>query len=260
MTFDLHTHSTYSDGSLMYTMVSAAEQQGLDKIGFADHANVSSRKEMKTQKYRNGFNLDKTYERRKKAINSFNEETNVKIYNAVEMDYDPRDENEIEDFFNQKGFDYTLGSVHFLEGVNIHAQDYFAKKSREQRKKLVKKYFDKLEKLIKSGLFDVASHPDLFERNPSLRNLAERKDYLRIADAFKKSKTIPEINTGRALKGLGEVHPTENFLKILMDENISFTRGTDSHRPDDIQKLNIYMDEKFSELGIQAEKPAVLND
>ncbi|MFB6115797.1 MAG: PHP domain-containing protein, partial [Candidatus Nanohalobium sp.] len=174
MDFDLHTHTTYSDGSFMHMMASAAQQAGLKEIGFADHANVSKRKAMVQTKYNNGFNLDQTYERRIKAIKALRQKKDIKIYNAVEMDYDPRDEKQIKKFLSEKNFDYTLGSVHNLENTNVHIRDYFKNKTKKSREKLVQQYFEKLEKLIRSELFDIASHIDVFERNPQFQGFATR--------------------------------------------------------------------------------------
>ncbi|AOV95039.1 hypothetical protein AQV86_03890 [Nanohaloarchaea archaeon SG9] len=258
MEFDLHTHTTYSDGSLMHMMASAAEEAGLEEIGFSDHANVSQRKAMKQVKYNNGFNLDMTCERRETAIEKLRERKEITIYSAVEMDYDPRDEKNIRKFLDKKNFDYSLGSVHNLENTNVHIRDYFRNKTKKSRRKLVKKYFEKLEKLIQSEMFDIASHIDVFERNPQFQGFADKEDYEQIAEAFKHSKTIPEINAGRALQGLEEIHPTKEFREILIEKGITFTAGTDSHRPEDIGKLNQHLDKKLKELDITVKRPQTL--
>ncbi len=258
MDFDLHTHTTYSDGAIMDMMASAAEKYGLKEVGFADHCNVSKRERMKTIKYGYGFNLDQTYERREKALKELRKRRDITIYSAVEMDYDPRDEEEIEAFLQENNFHYSLGSVHYLDGMNIHVEKYFARRTKKKRKKLVETYFDRLERMIELEIFDVASHIDLFERNQALQGLAKIEDYKRIAEAFKKSRTMPEINAGRALKGLKELHPTEEFRNILVEAGISFTAGTDSHAPEDIPQLNSHMDKRLQELGIAVERPAVL--
>ena len=260
MEFDLHTHTTYSDGSLMHMMASAAEKQGLKEIGFADHANVSQRKPMKQAKYNNGFNLDMTCERREMAIENLREKRDITIYSGIEMDYDPRDENEIRKFLEKKNFDYTLGSVHNLENTNVHIREYFKNKTRKSREELVQRYFEKLEKLIRSELFDIASHIDVFERNPQLQGFATRENYEVIAEAFKNSKTIPEINAGRALRGLEEIHPTKEFREILIEKGITFTTGTDSHQPRDIKKLNQHLDHRLEELDITPERPQTLRN
>lgn len=260
MDFDLHTHTTYSDGSLMHMMASAAQQAGLKEIGFADHANVSKRQEMKQAKYKNGFNLDMTYERRETAIKKLREKKDITIYSGIEMDYDPRDENNIRKFLKEKDFDYTLGSVHNLENTNVHIREYFKNKTRKSREELVQKYFEKLEKLIRSEVFDIASHIDVFERNPQFQGFATRENYEVIAEAFKESKTIPEINAGRALRGLEEIHPTKEFREILLEKGVTFTAGTDSHNPSDIGKLNQHLDQRLEELDINVERPQTLRN
>jgi len=161
------------------------------------------------------------------------------------MDYDPRDEKQIKAFFNKKEFDYTLGGVHNLENTNIHIREYFRNKTKKTRRKMVQNYFEKLERMIETETFDIASHIDLFERNPQFQGFATTEQYERIAEAFKNSKTIPEINAGRALRGLEELHPTKEFRDILIEKGITFTAGTDSHKPKDITELNQHMDQRL---------------
>jgi histidinol-phosphatase (PHP family) len=45
---------------------------------------------------------------------------------------------------------------------------------------------------------------------------------------------VPEINAGRVLSEYGEFHPTPEFLEILLEHDVEFTLGTDSHEPDEI--------------------------
>ncbi|MFB6175061.1 MAG: PHP domain-containing protein [Candidatus Nanohalobium sp.] len=255
MRFDLHTHTTYSDGSLMYLMTRAAQQQGLNEIGFADHCNVSNRETMKQTKYRNGFNLDQTYKRRRKAIQKIREEYDIKIYDAVEMDYEPQDGKRIKAFLEKAEFDYSLGSIHYLDNVNVHVKSHFKNKTKKTKRKLVQKYFKKLEKMIRTEQFDIVSHIDVYKRNPALQGYADTENYEKIAEAFKDSRTIPEINAGRALRGLEELHPTKEFREILIEKGVEFTVGTDSHKPQDIQKLNKHLNQKLQELDITPVKP-----
>lgn len=95
---DYHVHSTYSDGTGLPRIVAAAEKAGLEAIGFSDHCNVSERESAIHEKYEQGFNLDMTYERRREAIEGLCERTELTIYDAVELDYDPRDEGPIRAF------------------------------------------------------------------------------------------------------------------------------------------------------------------
>jgi histidinol-phosphatase (PHP family) len=232
--YDLHAHTNYSDGAFLRWMVEAAADAGLDGIGFADHCNVSP--EAGARRYRRalGFNLDLTYERRRTAIEEVRAETEVDVFDAVEMDYDPNHEAVIADFLDEAGFDYAVGSVHELDGANVHARSHFADKPDDELRALVDRYFEKLVALIDSELFAVAAHPDLIERNPHLRGFGTEDHYGAVADALRESRTVPEINAGRLLDDYGEFHPAPTFLDRLVDAGARVTVGTDSHEPDEI--------------------------
>jgi len=231
---DYHVHSTYSDGRFLFQMVRAAADAGLDGVGIADHCNVSDREEIREQKHLLGFNLDQTYERRREAIERLREESSIAIYDGVEMDYHPAEEARIRSFLDEAGFQYAIGSVHHLEGVNVHVEPYFEQKDDRDRAALVAQYFDRLVALVESELFDIAAHVDLVERNPALRGYATEDQYRRVAKAFTDSRTIPELNAGRALSEYGEFHPSPGFLDVLAEYEVPVTVGTDSHKPGEV--------------------------
>jgi histidinol-phosphatase (PHP family) len=250
MDYDYHTHSTYSDGRFLSSMVRAADEAGLAGIGVADHCNVSNRERMQAAKRDLGLNLDLTYERRRKAIEALRRRVDIAIYDAVEMDYDPRDEDAIVTFLDEAAFDYSIGSIHTLDGVNIHVESHFAEKSTDERHALVDRYFEKLVSLADAELFDIAAHPDLIERNPALRGFTDEEHYRKAAAAFERSQTVPEINAGRVLSAYGEFHPAPDFFDILTETNVAMTVGTDSHRPDEIDDRADQIDALLGEHGI----------
>jgi len=232
---DFHAHTNYSDGRFMFQMVRAAERARLDGIGFTDHCTITDRTQRQDDRAEYGFNLDVTYGRRRRGIESLRDKADVAIYDAVEMDYDPRDEAAIADFLDEADFDYAVGSVHELDDANVQVASNYADRSDEALDALVETYFDRLVALIESGLFDVAAHPDLIERTPPLAGRATEAQYRRVAEAFAASRTIPEVNAGRALTDLELVHPTDPFLDILLDEGVAFTLGSDSHTPAELE-------------------------
>jgi histidinol-phosphatase (PHP family) len=248
---DFHAHSTYSDGEFLRSMLGAAEAAGLDGIGIADHCNVSEREPMRRTSRNLGFNLDLTYERRREAIDYYRGEFDVAVYDAVEVDYDPRDEAAIREFLDEAGFDYAIGSVHHVEDVNVHVESYFGRKSEAERAEAVEDYFGKLVDLIESELFAVAAHPDLVERNPALRGYATAEQYDRVADAFADSRTAPELNAGRAFDDYGEYHPSPAFLDALLDRGVDVTVGSDAHEPGVVAERAEGLDAKLEELGVE---------
>ena len=255
MDADYHVHSTYSDGRHLPWMIEAAVDAGLDGIGFADHANVSTRDRPHRAKLQYAFNLDLTYERRRAAIDLLREEYDIDIFDAVEMDYHPDDEAAIESFLDAADFQYAVGSVHEIQGVNVHVTDPFVDMSDAEKRGVVDQYFDRLEALIRSECFDIAAHPDIVERNEALRGIPGEEDYRRIAEAFADSRTVPEINAGRIDWEYGTFHPNPAFLDILLEYGVDFTVGSDSHRPEKIRDRVPAIRNLLDERGIEPVSP-----
>ncbi|RLM75963.1 PHP domain-containing protein [Halorubrum sp. Atlit-26R] len=249
--YDYHAHTNYSDGAFLRWMVEAAADAGLDGVGFADHCNVSPEPGARRYKRALGFNLDMTYERRREAIEAVREEAAVDVFDAVEMDYDPAHEGAIAEFLDDAGFDYAVGSVHDLDGANVHTRSHFADKPEAERRELVDRYFEKLVGLVESELFAIAAHPDLIERNPHLRGFATEDHYAAVADAFRGSRTVPEINAGRLLDDYGEFHPAPAFLDRLVDAGVDVTVGTDSHEPGEIAPRAREIEAELARRGLE---------
>lgn len=246
MRYDIHVHSQYSDGADMESMIQAAEEVELDGVGFADHCNVSkpeAREDM-------GFDLHETYERRREDIEQFREEYDIEIFDAVEMDYYSGSEDEIRTFLREANFDYTIGSVHHMGTDHIMEPETFTDYSDEEKQETVDRYFELLTSLVASELFDVAAHVDVVERNAELRGLATEAHYRHIADAFVESDTVPEINAGRVFDDYGKVHPHPDLLDILLDEDVRFVLGSDSHTPAELRERSPYLSDLIGERNI----------
>ena len=260
MDVDYHAHSSYSDGRHLPLMIEAAVEAGLDGIGFADHANVSSRSEARRAKLAYAFNLDQTFERRREAIELFREEYDIRIFDAVEVDYHPADEAEIRGFLDDADFQYVIGSVHEVEGVNVHFPGPFKDLSGEKKRAVVDQYFDRVEALVRSELFEVAAHPDIIERNDALRGLSTEQDYRQIAEALADSRTIAEINAGRVDEEYGRFHPGPAFLDVLLDYDLDLTLGTDSHQPESIEDRVSAIRDLIETRGIEPISPLATAD
>jgi len=232
---DYHVHSSYSDGEFLGWMVETAADAGLDGVGFADHCNVSERDHLQQYKRRFGFNLDVTYERRREAIEGLREEHDIRIYDAVEVDYHSADETEIRAFLEEADFDYAVGSVHEIREANVH-WNYFADLSEAEQRTSVDEYFEQVVALVESGLFDVLAHPDIVERNQALRDYATTDNYEAVAAALADADTIPEVNAGRITGEYAEYHPNPEFLSVLAEHDVPVTVGSDSHSPDELRE------------------------
>lgn len=246
---DYHVHSNYSDGDLLPIMLAAAEDAGLDGVGIADHCNVAPDPEKAEYKRVFGFNLDATYERRREAIDVLRERHDVRVFDAVEMDYQPDIETAIGDFLAAADFDYAIGSVHEIEGNNVH-WSYFADLTDREQQTAVDRYFEKLVALVESELFEIAAHPDIVERNPALRGYATEDHYRRVAAALEESRTVPELNAGRIDREYGEFHPAPAFLSVLAEYDIEVTIGSDSHSPGELRERTPRIERRLAELDL----------
>ena len=252
VTTDYHVHSNYSDGTQMPRMLAAAVDAGLDGVGFADHCNVSRREWLQEGKREYGFNLDQTYELRRQGIESLRKRYDLAVYDAVELDYDPQDEDDIEAFLAEANFDYVIGSVHRVDGTEVQSSAPFEDASESERRAVVDDYYDRLVSLVESELFEIAAHVDLVERTPQLRGYTTADHHEMVADAFARSRTVPEVNAGRALReSYGEYHPEPDFLDRLRERGVDFVAGSDSHRPAEIRDRIPALSETFEARGMQ---------
>lgn len=226
-TFDYHLHSQYSDGTAMVEMVRAASEAGLDGVGFADHCNLTSEEMRKDREYY----LHETYGSRRTRIADLEDDFDVEIFDAVEVDYYPYDEVRIGRFLDEAGFEYAIGSVHYLRDRHLSDGEFFGDLPREERARLVDEYVDRVVRLIESNLFDIVAHLDFPDRYPPFRDLLTETHYSALGDALVRSNTVPEINVGRLFGDYGKTHPGAEFLDYLSDRGVTFAFGTDAHRP-----------------------------
>lgn len=227
VSFDYHAHSTYSDGGDIAAMARQAADAGLDGIGFADHCNVTDPALSSHEVY----SLHETYEARRAELREVGDQVDIRLFDAVELDFDPEAVGRLERFLERAGFEYALGSVHHVEGRNVMHAPSTEELSGAERTRLVDAYFEAVVTLVESELFDVVSHLDVPTRNPHLRGLPEREQYERVARALSRSRTVPEINLGRVLTPDGALHPDPAFLDVFDDAGIRFVVGTDAHSP-----------------------------
>ncbi len=71
MRTDIHTHTTYSDGSDLDAMITAAEQAGLSALGLTDHCIVTEDDFGRRARY----DLVETYQQRREDIRAARDTT-----------------------------------------------------------------------------------------------------------------------------------------------------------------------------------------
>ena len=254
---DFHAHSAYSDGSGFEPMLEAAAAAGLEGVGFADHCSLTADPTWRRQRARWGRNFDLTYERRRSALEELRAEHDLDIYDAVEVDYEPGLEDDIAAFLDEAEFDYALGSVHYVGHHLAFAREDFSVEDAPSPETFVDDYYDAVVSLVESELFDVAAHVDLVEAHPQLAGVRTDEHVERLADAFARSRTVPEVNAKRSKRdGHPDFHPNGVLLDALSDRGVGFTAGTDAHRPGEFAGRAESLRTFFEERGLDPVSPA----
>lgn len=175
---DYHVHSNYScDGkSALFEMCRRAIDLKIAEIGFSEHVNFDPR-----NRWFGFFNYDKYTAEIENARETFKNQ--LIIRKGVEIDYRHHFENEIGKWLQDKEFDFTIGSVHYLNNEFI-CRPLVARKD---LKELYIVYFDEVGHSIESCLFDVVGHFDLIGRY-----VGNRQSELNSFNFWEKVKTILE--------------------------------------------------------------------
>ena len=143
-------------------------------------------------------------------------------------------------------YDYVLGSVHSVPSQGMYWPIIMKEEERERFieiankwfgsvENLVKAYYQQIQNLAKSGLFDSIAHFDLIKMyNNDSSLFSEESDWYKQAiketlNAIKKSGIAIEINMHGLIKVTKAQYPSLWILKEARKRNIPITIGTDAH-------------------------------
>ncbi len=233
ITTDSHVHTKYcnhANGDVR-EYVKSAEEKKMGYLGFADHLPLPT-----------GFgnpdkgaaimqeDLPKYLADVKKAW----KDSSIQIATGIEADYLPGYEKETEKALKKNGFDFVIGSVHFIEKWNF---DYSEAVFNSGLKKFgdadepYRAYYGLVKKMASSGMFDMVGHLDLIKKfgyQPKKENMETVDEILELA---KKNGMAVEVNTSGLDKKVGEMYPSGEILKMCFERDIEITVGSDAHSP-----------------------------
>jgi histidinol-phosphatase (PHP family) len=162
-------------------------------------------------------------------------EKDIKVLLAYEVDYL---EGYILDEVVTSKVDYLIGSVHFLKNKDamwgFDNPEFIGVYKSKDIDTIWKEYFQAIEAMAKTGLFDIAGHLDLikvfkFLPKQDVRLLA--RDALL---AIKKSNMTLEINPAGLRKPINETYPSLQILEMAYEFGINITFGSDAHAVDQV--------------------------
>lgn len=227
MKVDLHNHTSlcnHAEGEI-FEYIEKAIENGTQYFGFSDHAPMDF-----DPKYRMSFEQMQSYESsvlkaKKKYKNK------ISILLGYEVDYL---KGHMDSRVLDAKVDYLIGSVHFIDGWGFDNPEFIGRYEHENIDEIWQKYFDTVEEMAKSKLFDIVGHLDLIKVFKYMPN----KDINLIAKnallAIKKADMVLEINSAGYRKPVKEAYPSLSLLKQAYELDIPITFGSDAHKPQQV--------------------------
>ena len=172
-----------------------------------------------------------------------NETFPVKIRFGMEICYFKEFEDLTAELTKNKGFDFLLGSIHFVDDFAFdHKPEHWEGIDTDR---IFRRYFEDSVLLADSGIFDGIGHPDtikLFGHKPSYP-LTDY--YMRLAEALSRNHMYADQNSGaeRRCPETASLGMDQELLRILKEHEVKIITSSDAHYPEDvgykIRELNL---------------------
>lgn len=237
---DLHIHIERGDYTLEWIdkFVNQAVKMNIDEINLLEHS-IRIKEFHPTFKEAREYNLyqKRWFEGKQQQAHTMAEykalidkvrsrEYPVKINFGLEICWFEQHEDFIRNQVSDGYFDYLIGSVHWIDNWNFNQRKY--QWLGKDVNRLYERYYQMSETLIESDTFDIIGHPDLIGCHSLYPSYDLTQTYKSLCEKAKAHNVMVEMNTS---KGLGL---NEKFLNVAKDVGVTFSTGSDAHRPEDV--------------------------
>ncbi|MBL0708371.1 MAG: histidinol-phosphatase HisJ family protein [Sulfurimonas sp.] len=242
MKADLHNHTPlckHAEGK-MEQYIEHAIKCKTKFFGICDHAPMDFDK-----KYRMSFSDMKDYENEVLRNKNIYKEK-IEILLGYEVDYLP---GYMDARVLKADVDYLIGSVHFIDGWGFDNPEFIGNYKTQNIDEIWQKYFDTIEEMAKSKLFDIVGHLDLIK----VFKYMPKKDIALIAknalEAIKKADMVVELNVAGYRKPVKEAYPSPSLLKEIFKMGIPISFASDAHKPEQVGLFNDEIEKMAKEIG-----------
>ena len=224
--------------------LAAAEEHGIDVVGVSEHV---YRFTQALEIWRHPYWEDSARDDLDAYV-EFIRQTPLRL--GIECDFVPGREDRIANLL-ERGFDYVVGSIHFLgERGAVDDRRYDIWEAIADPDELWSTYFRWQAELVRSGLFDIVSHPDLLkiwgEGGPRPQR-DPRFHYEPLVEAIAETGIAVEVSTAGLRKPVGEIYPARDLAEMCVEAGAVFALSSDAHAPDQVgfgydQALDLLID------------------
>lgn len=237
-----HSHCLYCDGRAdMASFARFAISKGFTAYGYSSHAPLP---------FPTAWTME--WDRMDDYLNEFSRlksqyEGRLELYVGLEIDYLNEESHPAAARFQDLPLDYRIGSVHLLQNAKGEVVD--ADLSPERFAQMVEKhfhgnlenavrqYFDRSERMLQLGGFDILGHADKVHYNAEWYrpHITEEDWYIHLVrthltEAVRRGYLI-EINT-KAYDSLGVFYPDVHYFPFLHELGARVVVNSDAHYPD----------------------------
>ena len=248
MKYNYHTHTSrcnHAVGSDEQYILSAIKNN-YSGIGITDHIMLPY---IKSSYVRGSYELKDDY---LKSIRELQKkyENQIEIYVGFECEWDNYYQKYYKSLLDNKEVDYLIFGNHTCY---FKKNQEYGLKIRSQ-KAYLQRYLRNSIKAIRSGLFKIMAHPDMFMSKVKWSLYARKVSHI-ICKEAKKYNVALELNCGCFINEtkqdyFGEVryrYPYDKFWKIAKKYNNTIVVGIDAHSPSAFESPNLKLMETFIE-------------
>jgi histidinol-phosphatase (PHP family) len=229
--------------------LAAAEEQGIEELGVSEHIyRFTDALELWQHSYWRNQAVDDLG-----AYCEFVRSTPLRL--GIEADFIRGAEDRTAELLGAQDLDYVVGSVHYLGDKGaVDDQRYDVWESFPDADSVWRAYFEWQAELVRSGLFDIVSHPDLVKIWGDDRPAPQRDPrfhYEPFVEALADSEVAVEVSTAGLRKPVGEIYPARELAEMCIEAGAQFALSSDAHAPDQVGFGYERALDFLSELGVE---------
>lgn len=241
---DLHLHTCYSHGcNTPFEMHAAACARKLKLIGFSEHSPRPEGYDY-THEYREHLTrhfpdyISQVMALKKSAAQN---PDSCQVLLGMEMDWLPMEEEFVRKSCSAHDYDYLIGSVHFLGDWGFDdSRELWKNAAQEECEQFYAAYFRHWLSMLKSGLFQIAAHPDLIKIYSVekfhiwMKGENARKQVQECLLALKKSGMAMEVSSAGLRKDCKEIYPCPAIMEMAARLDLPISFASDAHNSGDV--------------------------
>jgi histidinol-phosphatase (PHP family) len=237
----------HAEGTLRETL-EAAVRFGYHTFGVSEHAPRVEPRFLYPEEVEQGWDVEKLkhdFENYAHTVFALAEEfaNRLIVLRGFEGEIVPADRyiELMSGYKRQYGFDYMVGSVHFVSEIQIDgSKDRFenAMELHGGLEPLVIRYYETVAQMVQALKPEVVGHLDLVRKYGeffgSVETLAVRRLVEQVLELVRENEVILDLNTAGYRKGLDTPYPASWVVQLAERMGVGFCFGDDSHTPEQV--------------------------